>query len=130
MDSSSLWVLGYSGANQQTDNVPFNASDEQWTLGANYELTQVWRLRGSYFSSNSSGKELISLTNGTVLSGFGPTWSPIRVNQRGWTFGVTRDVSLKDSLDLDYTTALFDDEVDSANSGTYSLWDVSWTRHY
>ena len=129
MDSSALWVLGFSGANQQQRIVPFTAVNDQWSLGATYTFTPMWRLRGSYLSSNSDGKSFIdSIGAGTSTAGFGPNWAPISVNQQAWTLGVSRDVSLKDTLNLDYTTQFFTDNVDSANSGTFALWRISWTR--
>lgn len=128
--AQSLWVLAVSGTDQQDGLVPFNTDNDQWNVGATYQINPVWRVRCAYLDSASRGKATIHPKAGTSVAAFGPDWLPISVHQEAWSLGLSREISKNDSLDIDFSLASFNDKVDPSNSGDFGLWRIGWTRSF
>lgn len=130
MDSGALWIIGTEAAyvpHLAPDFVPFKSSSQQWSAGANYATKHKMRFYGRFLHANSSGSNLI---DPTIFKGLGPNWTPFKVRDNRWTLGMGYVMSLKDTMSVDYSLGQWVDEIDSGQTGQYSLWRMSWTRQF
>lgn len=131
-DASNLWVLGLDATTAASNTVPntvsFNTQNTQWSAGLTYSLTPKWSFYGRYLLSNSDGRAL--LNSALYPPGVGPTWLPVDVRQHTYVLGFSHDLTAKDRLHLDFSASEYVDLLNSANTGTYDIWRVGWSRQF
>lgn len=130
IDASALWVVGTDAGfppHLEPDFVPYRADSRQWSLGANYRLSRQWQVYGRFLRVNSEGKTIL---DPDIFPGNLTTWTPFDVLDTRWTIGASYRVSPKDRLLLDLSVGDWDDDIDSANDGRYTLWRVAWSSQF
>lgn len=130
-DSAVLWVVGLDPAflpHLLPDDVPYEARNQQWSLGSTYAVTPKSRIYGRFTESRSRGKQLIDPS--IFPEGIGPTWQPVNAKGRTYTLGFGQDLTLRDTLLLDFSTSRWDDSVVGANNGKFHLMRLAWQREF
>jgi hypothetical protein len=110
--------------------VPYEADNDQLSFGATYVVNPRWRLYGRFLSSNSEGKTILPQSPSPGYPGTLSTWTPIDVAMNRWTLGFAYQVSPKDRVLLDFSIADWEDNIDSANDGHFSIWRLAWSTMY
>lgn len=130
-DASSLWILGLdaNAANNTLPNlVSFNTRNNQYSTGLTYQMTPKWSFYGRYILSNSDGRGL--LDPALYPPGVGPTWLPVDVRQHTYTVGFAHELSARDRLLLDFSVSEYVDRINAANTGTFDVWRLAWSRQF
>jgi hypothetical protein len=127
-NAANLWIIGTGAPVNVTDITQYEALSNQWSTGLTYSLTPKWRLYGRYLLTKSDGRSIINPAR--FPSGIGPTWIPVSVRNQVYTVGFAHDVSLKDSVSLDYSFENWTDAIDQSNSGIFDIWRLAWSRQF
>lgn len=134
----NLWILGESSSASNQPNtapnmVPYITSNNQWSTGLTYSLSPKSRLYGRYILSKSDGRALLDTTlypNPPSQPGVGPTWLPVDLRQHTYVLGFAHELSSRDRLLLDFSVSEYVDFLNSANTGTYNIWRLAWSRSF
>ncbi|MDO8682039.1 MAG: MtrB/PioB family outer membrane beta-barrel protein [Armatimonadota bacterium] len=130
-DSAALWIIGLAPAyppHLLPDFAPYQADFDMWAVGLTYAFRPSWKLFGRFQQSDSDGRTLVSVIPGDVS--IEPVWQPVRVTEDRWTLGFGYDISVKDSLSLDFSTSDWEDKIDGNQSGRFNLWRLAWSHRY
>ena len=126
--ASNMWILGVSNSNPEyTGIVPIDSHNNQWTTSANYVLNNRFTVRGGFTSANTDGATTV---DSAQFAGLGPKWAPIGIKQAIWSVGLGYGLSKKDRVDLEFSNSNWKDEVDSANTGNFQLYRLTWARTF
>jgi len=130
-NAATAWIIGTDPLYQPhiaPDDVAYEANNNQWSTGATYSISPKWRVYGRYLNSRSTGRSIIDPSK--FPGNLGPTWSPVDVAEHRYTIGFALDMTIKDSLSVDYSLSDWTDHIDSSNNGTYNIWQVAWSRQF
>jgi predicted porin len=130
-DAATTWIIGIDPTalpHIAPDYVPYEANNNQWSAGLTYSLSPRWRVYGRYMLSKSNGRSVIDPAK--FPGSIGPTWTPVNVREQRYTLGFACDVSIKDSLSMDYSFSDWTDFIDSANDGIFDIWRVAWSHQF
>lgn len=137
IDTSTLWIMGTSATaatstagprpNLEPAITPFEADNNQWSLGANYALAPRWRVNGRFTSSNSEGKTLL---DPSIFPGTLSTWTPVDVDSNRWTVGFAYDITAKDRLLLNFSVLDWSDNIDASQDGRFNIWRLAWSSSF
>lgn len=132
-DAVNLWILGESSSASNQPNtapnmVPYITQNNQWSTGLTYALTPKLSLYGRYIQSKSGGRAL--LDSALYPAGVGPVWTPVDVREHTYVVGFAKDLSAKDRLSLDLSVSEYVDFLNSANTGTFSIWRAAWSHQF
>jgi len=142
IDTSSLWIIGVSPGHFSDDEfvadtphllpdfVPYDAENDQWSVGATYMLNAKSRIYGRFLSSDSEGKTVLPQSPSPGYPGTLSTWTPIDVAMNRWTLGFAYQMSPKERLLLDFSIVDWEDNIDSDNDGRFSIWRLAWSTMY
>jgi predicted porin len=113
------------------DLAPYDATDNQWSLGLTYAFRPKWRVYTRYMNSNSDGKTILDLTTsaGAPLP-VGPTWTPVSIDEHRYTVGLGCSLSASEDLLLELSRADWADQIDSSQSGQFNLIRLAWEHRY
>ncbi len=130
-DAVNLWILGVDPGylpHTAPNMVPYKTENNQWSTGLTCYLTPKLRIYGRYILSKSDGGAQLNPT--LYPPGVGPTWLPVDLRQHTYEVGFAHELSSRDRLLLDFSVSEYVDFLNSANTGTYSIWRVAWARTY
>lgn len=133
-DARALWIIGTDPLflpQLFPDLAPYNATDNQWSLGLTYAFQPKWRVYGRYMNSSSDGKTTIDLTTsaGDPLP-VGPTWTPVSIDEHRYTVGLGCSLSTSEDLLIELSRADWADRIDSSQSGQFNLIRFAWEHRY
>jgi len=130
-DAVNLWILGVEPAyvpHTAPNLVPYKTENNQWSTGLTYSLTPKTRVYGRYILSKSDGRA--ELDPALYPPGVGPTWLPVDLRQHTYVVGFAHELTSRDRLLVDLSVSEYVDFLNSANTGTFNIWRVSWSRSF
>lgn len=131
MDAATTWIIGVDPAalpHLAPDFVPYQADNNQWSAGLTYSFSPALRVYGRYALSDSTGRSIIDPAK--FPGSIGPTWTPVSVREHLYTVGFAYDLSVKDSVSIDYSLSQWIDNVDAANTGLYNIWRMAYSHQF
>lgn len=130
-NSSNLWILG-EDPNYLPHLAPnvanYEANNSQWSFGATYAVNPKWRVFGRYAQSDSDGATL--LNTAVYPAGMPAQWTPVDVREKRYTIGFAHDLTMRDTLSMDFSLSDWLDQIDSSQSGKYKLWRLAWAHQF